>query len=251
MTDRHPLAESWDVGERPKVPMAYIKLPKYAHVQAKVRNSSTLVSQKPSHLEEARERHAVQRRPGQGWRSKLHRALDYRTVDELGLTPDQLVLDPKPPEEPAKLTIVQATRRRKGGADSSSQYSFELEPGKRVADEVLEQSYVYYKIMVRQRNVSLKIELTAIVGDPDMYVCNRYANPQQTQHSWRSAGVGDDTVLIRPDDPLFYPGYFFIGIFGAKEARFTILVRGLPRALGWRGVGGVGWGGGAGGAGAG
>ena len=34
--------------------------------------------------------------------------------------------------------------------------------------------------------------------------------PNPTQHTWKSAGVGDDTVLIRPNDPLFYPGPFYI-----------------------------------------
>ena len=62
---------------------------------------------------EAHKRRNHQRRDGQGWSSKLHpKVLDYRTVDELGLAPGDLVLGRKPAQVSAKLQIVEAEYMR-------------------------------------------------------------------------------------------------------------------------------------------
>ena len=159
---------AWDIGERPTIPMPYIQLPAYeartacrarmcmhalihscaAHhcscscaqfVHARQRDREGGYSSKASvtaSREPTRQRHEQQRREGQGWRSKLHKALDYRTVDELGLTPDQLNLDRKPTTEPDRLVVVEGKRlREKAESEAGTR---ELQPGAKVFGEVKE-----------------------------------------------------------------------------------------------------------------
>ena len=187
----------WDIGERPLVPIPYIKLPAYKYVQAHQRdnhfqNVENFSSRPIPHgLQEIRERHAHQRRDGQGWKSKLHKVLDYRTVDELGLKPEQLVLSRKPITVPERLVVVEDLLRRKGGPEGNLQHH-DLTPGRTESGFVLEGEYHYFRINV-PRMMALEVRLVTISGDPDMYVCNRFPNPHQTQHTWKSAGVGDVT----------------------------------------------------------
>ena len=37
--------------------------------------------------------------------------------------------------------------------------------------------------------------------------------------------TGDDTLVIRPEDPMFYPGPFYIGVYGIYDSDFTVLHR--------------------------
>ena len=61
-------------------------------------------------------------------------------------------------------------------------------------------------------------EVKAVMGDPDVYVCNRNTYPQQnaSEHTWKSQQTGDDVVYIPPHDPLFFPGPFYIGVWSMK-----------------------------------
>ena len=46
--------------------------------------------------------------------------------------------------------------------------------------------------------------------------------PWQGSHTWKSADTGDDSIAIRPDDPLFYPGPFYVGVYGICDSQFEI-----------------------------
>jgi len=217
----------WDIGERPLVPIPHIKLPTYTFVHAHQRDNHfdsrrDNFSSRPIAAggESFRERQAAHQREGQGWRSKLHKAIDYRTVDELGLKPEELALDRKPKRAPEKLVVVEDQLRRQEGPEDVIVH-IDLVPGNTEHGHVREREFRYYRIYVPRRT-SLALHLVTISGDPDMYVCNRFPNPHQTQHSWKSAGIGDDLMDIQPDDPLFYPGYFYIGVYGAKESTFDL-----------------------------
>ena len=59
---------------------------------------------------------------------QLHKVLDYRTVDELGLRPEQLDLTRKPAIAPLKLTVVEDKSRGRGG-DDSDQRTINVELG--------------------------------------------------------------------------------------------------------------------------
>eukprot|EP00966_Prymnesium_polylepis_P240636 5565064-Prymnesium_polylepis.1 len=188
MTKRGP---GWDIGGRPLVPMPYIKLPEYKYVQTDQRDKAfdqreNFASMQIARgLRHCRERHARQRRDGAGWKSKLHKELDYRTVDELGLRPEHLILDRKPKLIPEKLIVVEDLLRRRGGQEGNLQHQ-DLTPGHTESGHVLEGEFRYYRINV-PRMTALEIRLVTARGDPDMYVCNRFPNPHQTQREPRAA----------------------------------------------------------------
>ena len=87
----------WDVGARPTVPMPYFRLPEHKFVEAHLRRAPPgapelrrppecrdleFSSREPheAHVE-MHARREYQRRPGEGWLSKLHpKTLDYRTA---------------------------------------------------------------------------------------------------------------------------------------------------------------------------
>ena len=80
----------------------------------------------------------------------------------------------------------------------------------------------YFKVLVPHKNMTLRVSVNALTGDPDIFVCNRNTHPTQSQHTWKSASAGDDVVTITPDDPLFYPGAFFVGVYGIYDSTFEI-----------------------------
>ena len=103
----------WDVGDRPTVPMPYFRLPEHKFVEAHLRRAPPgapelrrppecrdleFSSREPheAHVE-MHARREYQRRPGEGWLSKLHpKTLDYRTAAHgrkcsLGSAPARLV----------------------------------------------------------------------------------------------------------------------------------------------------------------
>ena len=73
----------------------------------------------------------------------------------------------------------------------------QLENGKKVCGVVRQFRYEYFKITVPHKHVTLQIDVTALSGDPDIFVCNRNANPTQGSHTWKSAGTGDDVVTVK------------------------------------------------------
>ena len=232
--------KGWDVGERPTVPMPYFRLPEHKFVEAHLRRAppgalelrrppecrDLEFSSKTPHAAQV-EMHArrdYQRRPGEGWLSKLHpKTLDYRTVDELGMHPDDLALDRKPAEEFPTLRIVETVFHGDEQAQGRAKPARPLESGKKAYGSVEQFSYQYFKVTAPFKNMTVTVHVTAVSGDPDIFVCNRNANPTSSHHTWRSAGTGDDEVVIKPDDPMFYPGAFYIGIYGIVDSHFEII----------------------------
>ena len=219
------MSEGWEVGERPKVPMPYFRLPSYQYTHAHVRRDDGEFASKKPHdwHRETHARRGHQRRPGEGWASKLHpRTLDYRTVDNLGMHPDELDLDRKPLNPPEKLEVLQADYQDEAAQQGRAKPARELENAKRAFGYVKQFRYEYFKVVVPHKNVTLKIEIATVNGDPDIFVCNRNTNPTQGHHTWKSAGTGDDQITILPDDPLFYPGAFYVGVYGIVDSHFEI-----------------------------
>ena len=193
-------------------------------VQAHARKEDGSYSSRDPHLEhvQTHQRRDYQRRDGQGWSSKLHpKVLDYRTVDELGMHPDELDVGRKPAKPMEKLEIVKAEYMREEEQGRAKPARM-LENGKKAYGLVRQFRYEYFKITVPHKNVTIKLMVSALSGDPDIFVCNRNANPQRTAHTWKSAGAGDDSVVVRPDDPLFFTGPYFIGVYGVYDSEFEI-----------------------------
>ena len=241
--------KAWEIGDLPEGPCSYIRLPTYkpanvevtrrdpvthadgetVTVTATARHGDGTYSSKampchPAGGAECRERRDRQHEPGKGWRSKFHpKTLDYRTVDELGMHPDDLALDRKPAEEFPTLRIVETVFHGDEQAQGRAKPARPLESGKKAYGSVEQFSYVYFKVTAPFKNMTVTVHVTAVSGDPDIFVCNRNANPTSSHHTWRSAGTGDDEVVIKPDDPMFYPGAFYIGIYGIVDSHFEII----------------------------
>ena len=191
---RRPHTAGWDVGERPAVPMPYITLPPYQPVHSHQRHedggfSSTRVGKNSERGREwqphqpvpppreaylkcdTRERRDRQRRPGTGWASKLHSGtLDYRTVDELGLKPEALDLHSKPATQPPRLTIVDVAANLREEAEGGTKPAFQLEDGRAVRGGVKQFCMAYFKVLVPHKNMTLRVSVNALTGDPDIFV---------------------------------------------------------------------------------
>ena len=137
-----PKTSGWDVGERPRVPMPYIVLPQYQFVKAHSRTEDGRYSSRPEPRDPTtRKRREWQRRDGQGWASKNHpTTLDYRTVDELGLKPEELVVPRRPATVHDKLRVVDNAKTLEGNA-GSGQPAHLLESGKRLSGTVRQFQY--------------------------------------------------------------------------------------------------------------
>ena len=234
------------IGALPVGPNAYIKLPIHKHVKATQRHahlseietySSRVAGTEMPMKRERFERH---HRPGNGWRSAYHpKVLDYRTADELGLPLEQLEEQQSPRTQAAKQYAEQVVdfmvvegaellREREGQREPPSHL---LTEGKSVFGEIkpvnrqLETQWAFYRINVPDREVpvGLEVTVTAVQGDPDVYVCNRNTFPKQNphEHTWKSQQTGDDVIYIPPHDPLFFPGLFYIGVWSMKESQYT------------------------------
>ena len=162
----------WDVGERPTVPMPYFRLPEHKFVEAHLRRAppGALELRRPPECRDLEfssktphgaqvEMHARrdhQRRPGEGWLSKLHpKTLDYRTVDELGMHPDDLALDRKPAEEFPTLRIVETVFHGDDLAQGRAKPARPLESGKKAYGSVEQFSYQYFKVTATHTRSSI------------------------------------------------------------------------------------------------
>lgn len=128
----------------------------------------------------------------------------------------------KPPTAPPSLQVVRPAYQAPT-IEGRSLPATLLHAGKEIAGHVKQYCFKYFKISVPHKNIALKLVVHNVSGDPDIFVCNRHANPNQQHYTWKSAGMGSDEVYIPPDDPWAFPGAYYIGVYGAYETDFTIL----------------------------
>ena len=68
--------------------------------------------------------------------------------------------------------------------------------------------------------------LTVFSGDPDLYASFTTARPTAANHSFASAGGGDEVVRISHLDPHYcaaLPCTLYIGVLGYTNATFSVL----------------------------
>ena len=102
-----------------------------------------------------------------------------------------------------------------------------LNPGRRTAARVHQHSYAFYCIDV-QPGLVLRVKVTTVRGDPDLYMCNRHTHPTHEEHTWRATGVGDDVIKIKPDHPNAVPGTYYISVYGVQESDFQLEANLVP-----------------------
>ena len=251
-----PLPDGWEIGDRLPAACAYIKLPvhKFQHATARFGELTVPVpprdaySSRPLHRDLAvqRLRREVHREPGKGWpaaacgRSEFHpNALDYRTVDELGLTVEKLeelqvsrtAAARQHAEQVVDDMLVEGAELQQLAGGLGAQPSLDLESGKPMMGEIRpaqDTQYCFYQIAVPQCVVPVgllvTLKKTAGSGDPDLLVCNRTSQPRLEPHlhTWRSQDAGDDRIFIPPHDPLYLPGPFYISVYANKECTFAV-----------------------------
>ena len=253
-------AKQWEIGDLPPGPCSYIKFPTYkphsvtvtrgrgppvtvtstARHEPREPTEWTYMSREMWRDPDKRARHEEHHKEGKGWRSRWHpKVLDYRTVDELGLPIKTLDDERLPRTQAAKQYAEQVVDNLlvEGEELLVEQGilvtpSILLQPNKPVYGEIKpapkkkETQFVFYKINVPDRDipVGLRVTVTSLTGDPDVYICNRNTFPMQHphEHTWKSQHAGDDTILVPPHDPSFFPGMFFISVFALRETTYEI-----------------------------
>ena len=48
-----------------------------------------------------------------------------------------------------------------------------------------------------QPGLVLRVKVTTVRGDPDLYMCNKHTHPTHEHHTWRATGIGDDVIKVR------------------------------------------------------
>lgn len=75
----------------------------------------------------------------------------------------------------------------------------------------------------------LRITVTTISGDPDIYVAVYNPNaplfvPTQTNYTWMSAAWGNDALNISHNSPQYQaPATYIIGVYGFQTSQFVIV----------------------------
>lgn len=65
---------------------------------------------------------------------------------------------------------------------------------------------------------SLAVTLTALSGDPDLYISRQYWSPNRTHNEWSSRAIGDDAILIEP----VQRGTYYMAVEGYVNSTFSI-----------------------------
>jgi hypothetical protein len=76
---------------------------------------------------------------------------------------------------------------------------------------------------------TLNITVTALAGDPDIYVVAGAVTPGPTNYMWRSVNFGSDSVVITAADPTWQSNCsggcsLRIAVIGFVESTFSIVV---------------------------
>lgn len=106
-----------------------------------------------------------------------------------------------------------------------SQLLTSLQDGVSVAGLLTKDQYRYYTFHHTQPEADLRIDLTSLTGDPDVYVGKSLEQfPTKDSYLWRGYHFGDDSVVISHTDKNFcYDCNYVIGVHGWQNASYTIM----------------------------
>ena len=142
------------------------------------------------------------------------------------------------------IDAADSTTRRGDPMRDKNEDATALIRGITVRGTVKENGYEYYKFKILNTRAVIKIKLTAVAGDPDLYVGN-YTCPYpikvrtdapcntlfllpkqwlQGNATWSKAGFGDDSLSIYFFDSNFAPGWYYVGVHGAVASGYTLRV---------------------------
>lgn len=85
---------------------------------------------------------------------------------------------------------------------------------------VTQNSYNYYYITLDAADLELVVSVTALTGDPDIYVDDRDSvqRPNSTFYKWRSLDFGSDTLTILQP----HAGFYYVSVHGYMNSTYII-----------------------------
>lgn len=110
-------------------------------------------------------------------------------------------------------------------------YGFEntilqLQAGVAVTDHVFEREYDYFSFFMPTGDQILKITLTPVSGDPDVYISTKTRYPSSTNSTWKSFRYGADAIDINTatDANACSHCTYYIAVVGMTEATYSLVV---------------------------
>ena len=218
------------IGDRPTVLMAYLEYPKYVPPMTVCHRDEDGVDHMfPWAKDVNEERARVDERNRTGWASDgRHAYVPLGNPEDFPY--DALEIRERLTKATAKPKIVLPKRERKrsksGGLsaeddETSAERLFVDTP---VQGSVKQFCYQYYRFDLKQPKKNLVLKLTAVDGDPDLFVSNELETPKQdpNEHIWRGAAAGDDELLISIDHPRYALGTYWIGVYSVRDSHFEL-----------------------------
>ena len=159
--------------------------------------------------------------------SSLPNATHY--IATTALTPEATTLEIKRQDDQPSQYIV-GVRSLKDYSSYQISATFDntillLKLGVSVMDYVVREGLEFFSFFLpNEPYTMLRISLTPISGDPDLFVSASERYPSSMNNTWRSTRFGTDTISIDPstDDRAPVPCMYYIAVYGATESSFTI-----------------------------
>ena len=190
MSSRRPHTAGWDVGAL--VPNPRCRVCRGRRQPATRASANSEVAAAPAGAAAAdaylkcdtRERHDRQRRPGN--RMGVQAARRHARLPD-GRRARIKTGGARPPLEAGNATaaadvIVDVAANLREEAEGGTKPAFQLEDGRAVRGGVKQFCMAYFKVLVPHKNMTLRVSVNALTGDPDIFVCNRNTHPTQSQH---------------------------------------------------------------------
>jgi len=103
---------------------------------------------------------------------------------------------------------------------STSADAIALQDGRPQRSQSLDGQYQYFYYINNQPGTSVTFALTALTGDPDMYISTRTTRPNATSFEYRSTMAGSDAVVIDDSKATTY----YVGVYGFFNSTFYVAV---------------------------
>lgn len=104
--------------------------------------------------------------------------------------------------------------------------TLELTPGVSVVDHVFEKELDYFSYYMHSSDKKIRITLTTLAGDPDLFVSTRYKQPNRVNSTWRALDYGDDEIVIDPSLDKSACSYcrYYIAVYGSRESTYSLVI---------------------------
>lgn len=212
------------VDTRPTNRMAHMEYPQYDPSSPFMRRNHEAVRHEVPEAKEKEQAQArINTRNMSGWASEKREV--YKPLgppEEMPQTGAELRRMKETEYMSRKPKLVMPTEKKKGRLQEDEDMAQKIRLGESVTGFVRQFSYQYYQVDLRER-VWLKINLTGISGDPDIFVSCDNPSPTIDDHVWRSGAVGDDEIIIECDHPRYILGPYYIGVYAICDSEYELV----------------------------